>query len=68
MKTLRFLTIAFSICCFAACTPKNDDRTQSETSTPTEEGPGVGAAPDNSQSVDDSLTQQADTTSLKKPD
>lgn len=65
MKSIKLLAMAFAITLFAAaCSSKT------ETSTPTspedEVVPGVGAAPDSSQSIDDSLKRQADTTSMRR--
>jgi hypothetical protein len=67
MKTIKLLTLALSICLCAACTARNDGKTDSETSAPdSAAAPGVGAAPDNSRAVPDSTLQKADTTSVKK--
>lgn len=65
MKSIKLLAMAFAITLFAAaCSSKT------ETSTPTSPEdqvvPGVGAAPDSSQSIDDSLKRQADTTSMRR--
>jgi hypothetical protein len=70
MKTLKLLSIVASIMLCVACTQNqnNDDSTNSQTASDTVNSRGVGAAPDNSQGVSDSLRQEADTTTLKKPE
>lgn len=65
MKQIKFLAMALAITfCAEACSSKT------ETSTPTSPEdqvvPGVGAAPDSSQHVDDSLKRQADTTAVRQ--
>jgi len=67
MKNVRLVTLALSIGLFAACAAKNDGKTDSQSSPDSVAGPGVGTAPDNSRELSDSLTQEADTTTLKKP-
>lgn len=67
MKTIKFLTLALSICFFTACTARNDSTSNSPTTNEDSiEAPGVGVAPDNSNDVPDSTTQQADTTSVQR--
>jgi len=67
MKTLRLLSLVLSLCLFAACTASNNGKSESDKAADSLDSPGVGAAQDNSKAVGDSLTQEADTTSLKKP-
>ncbi len=74
MKTLKFFAFALSIYFCAACTGNQDRTSESEqhgdenTQEQTQDsaqGPGVGAATDNSRAVPESTMQRADTSSVQ---